>query len=113
MSEQPEATIDFHFIQSQDFRTLYASGVYSSITPNGLINLNFYIDRQPLPDLMTFSIDNNMLGPEKARSIRNGIVREVQQGALLDMQTVKNVVKSLQMLIAAYEASTAHESANT
>lgn len=113
MSEQPAATVDFHIIQSQDFKTFYANGVFSSIAPSGLVNLNFYIDRLPLPDLMTYAIENNMLGPEKARSIRNGIVREVQQGALLDIQTVKNVISSLQALITAYEASTVRESANT
>ncbi|WP_157887042.1 hypothetical protein [Hymenobacter sp. PAMC 26628] len=109
---QPAATVDFHVVQSHDFKTSYASGIYSSVTPGGLINLSFYVDRLPLPDLMTFFVENNTLGPEKARSARNGIVREVQQGVLLDMQTVKNVINSLQTMMTAFEASNQHESAN-
>lgn len=103
MQEQPAATIDFHVIQSHDFKTLYASGLYSSTTLNGLVNLNFFIDRQPLPDLMTYSIDNNVLGNEKTRIIRSGIVREVQQGVVMDIQTAKNVITLLTSLIATHE----------
>jgi len=109
MSEQPAATVDIHLTQSQDFKTSYASGLYSSISPGGFVNLNFYIDRQALPDLVTYSIVNNSLGPEIARSMRGGIVRELQRGVLLDINTVKNVMGALQAMISAYEQTIADQ----
>lgn len=106
MSEQSPQFVDFHVQQSTDFKTNLATGCYASLTPNGLINLSFYIDRLPIPDLVTYTVENNKLGPEKSSSIRKGFIRELQQGIILDVQTAKNLLSGLQQIIRMQEEST-------
>lgn len=104
MSETEKGTLDFHHIKSPDFKTGYASGLFANLTPNGLINLTFYIDRNPIPDLISFNIEDGKLGQESNKITRKGIVREVQHGVLVDVNTLKNVITVLEQALKMHQS---------
>ena len=106
MAEQPPVVLNYHVLQSPDFKTAFATGTYASITPGGLINLSFYLDRHPLPDLVTRTVENNVFGPENPSSIRNGIIRELQQGIILDIQAAQGLIAGLLQLVKIHEENT-------
>jgi hypothetical protein len=105
MSEQTKDSLDFHHVESAGFRTTYASGVVASLSLNGMVNLTFYIDRAPTPDLITYKIDGNKIGAETNRIVRSGVLRELQQGILVDVQTATNIIKVLQQMIDMHKSS--------
>ena len=83
--------LDIHFLKNNDYRTVFASGVFGGVTPNGLVNINFFTDRAPLPNKITYEIDpqNPSLKKEAEREGRKGFVREVHFGVVLDKETTK------------------------
>lgn len=48
-------------------------------------------------------VENNRLGPEKSSSIRKGLIREFQQGILLDIQSAKGLISGLQQTVKIHE----------
>jgi hypothetical protein len=105
--DQKKILLDIHFLKSNDFRTVFASGIYGGPTPNGLINVNFFTDRSPLPNRVTYEIDptNPVLKQEKEKEGRKGFVREVHFGVVLDINTAKATIEWLQTQIETIEKS--------
>lgn len=99
-----DKTVDFHYIKNSDFKTVLADGTISSLTPAGYINLNFYLERFPIPDTITRKVKDGIVGEEIGQiSNRNGIIREVNVGVVLDIETAKGVAKSLNELISKFD----------
>jgi len=95
MSEQK---IDTHFIKNNDFRTILTTSVYGGITINGLINANFCVDRTVIP-LKTVSTIEGVTLAEKQRESKEGIIKEVQIGVLMDITMAKQTIDWLQKQI--------------
>ena len=94
-----------HYIKTGDFKTVLGSGIYGGLTNTGQINMNFFTDRAPIPTKITFDIDpdnGNILG-ELEREIKEGIIREVHFGVLLDVDTAKSIVSWLNDKIEEYK----------
>lgn len=87
--------ITFHFKKSPDFKTALATGIYGGPTIQGLININFFVDRPPLPKSVSHEIDGERIGAEVEKEVKNGLIREVHSGILLDVNTAKSVVEWL------------------
>ncbi len=84
---------DVHFLKNSDFRTSFASGVFGGLTPQGLINCNFYIDRAPLPNRITYQVTppHAQLNRENEfeREGKKGIIREVPFGIIIDVNALR------------------------
>lgn len=94
-----------HFIKGSDFKTVQGSGVFGGLTSSGQINMNFFTDRAPIPTRIVLDVDPNtgkVLG-EKERETKNGIVREVHFGVLMDINTAKSTVEWLSEKIKQFE----------
>src|ERR1700686_3831303 len=99
MPNEPQATIPFHYIKSNEFRVLHADGAVGSVTPGGLIFLGIYSERAPIPQLMTHEItDAGQVGPEHVdeRVSKKGVVREVEIGAMMSAEVATQVIAWLQ-----------------
>lgn len=85
--------VTFHYIKSNYFRVAHADGAWGGITPRGLIQINFYSERQPIAKQTFHTIEGDRLGPEIAdrRIVRDGPVREIEFGAVMDLSTAKLV----------------------
>ncbi len=97
--------LETHFLKSSDFKTIYGSGVFGGITPQGLININFFTERVPLPTKIVLEVDEStgQVGGEIEREGKEGIVREVNCGILLDISAAKQLLTWLEDKIHQYE----------
>lgn len=85
--------VTFHYLKSNDFKTVFSTGIIGGITINSKINLDFYIDRVIIPISQTHKVENNKLGDlntDKSVS-KSGVVREIQTGVLMEPGTAKAV----------------------
>jgi hypothetical protein len=101
-----DKSIKIAYIKSPDFRTNLVTGIYGGLSPNGLLNLNFFVDRVALPNFQTMAVD------EKGVSIPNvkpkdtkdsDLVREIQFGVLLNLETARSVINWMQERVADME----------
>jgi hypothetical protein len=89
--EKDPKTIKTHYIKNSDFRTVFSSSIYGGLTINGLININFCVDRTTIP-FQTESIADEKGLKEVSKQSKDGLVKEVQFGTLIDVQTAKALV---------------------
>lgn len=89
--------------KAYDFKTSFITGVLGGLSNNGLINASFFADRAALPDHQEVEIgENNSI--LKAKDIKeNDIVRDVQFGCYMDINTAKLIKEWLEVRIKEYE----------
>ena len=87
----------FHYIKNESFRTSFASGVVGGITINGYIDMNFYIDRPSIPvkTILKFEQNPEASVTESIVENKDGSIREVSTGIIMDLNTAKNFHKWL------------------
>lgn len=91
-------SIPFHYIKSNHFRVVYVSGVLGGVGPGGHIEMNVYAERRPIPRRTVHALKSDgTLGDEdrEARLSREGLVREVEVGAVMDLPTAQSLHKWL------------------
>jgi hypothetical protein len=96
--------IKIRYLKSYDYKASLATGVYGGITANGMINANFFTDRTVLPDSQIIEVDENGVQIGLPKDQKDGdLLREVQFGALMDVNTAKVIVAWLDSKIEEYE----------
>lgn len=91
--------IKFHYIKSNLFRVVHMDGAIGGITPAGLIFTSLYSERGAIPQIMVHDVtDAGQVGGEhpEERISKEGIVREVEVGATMSVDTATSFVKWLQ-----------------
>ncbi len=101
--------IQFNYIKSNHFRVVHAEGVIGNGTPRNDLFIGFYSERIPLPDALTYEVDEKgKLGKEllEEREIKSdGILREVEVGVVVDLDMAKALVLWLSNVIPQIEAT--------
>ena len=99
--------LETHFVKNNDFKTVQCSGAFGGIAPTGQINMNIYTDRVVIPRSITLEIDDSSGAPlrEVSRDTKNGVIREVQFGILIDVNVAKSLVEWLNGQIQTIESS--------
>ena len=102
-----ESKIPFHFEINDDFKTVLATGVFGGLTPNGLINMNFFLERANIPDTIIYQLSEDGRTAEKEVSVEGGegIVREVFFGVVIDVNTANDLVNWLNERIKMVESN--------
>lgn len=97
MSE--EKTIKFHYIFKEDYNPVYCNGAYGGVTATGEIIANFYLERMPIPESMTFPInENGLLGEMKEvepLDLNAKIIRFVSTGVVLSEEGARSIYEWL------------------
>jgi hypothetical protein len=97
--------LEFSYRESPAYRTVSVQGAYGGLTPRGDIFLGVYSERTHFPDTSILEIGpQGELGPEKFR-ITQGVVREVQVGLMMDLNTAKSLQDWLKTHIETLEAA--------
>ena len=106
MGDIPQDTKNLRvFYQNSTFhRTVFAGGVWAGVTPNGLVQLGFFNDLRPMPEMVTHGVVNDELGPEIETLEKKGIVREVETTVLLPLPMAKSLLPLIQQMIDQLEA---------
>lgn len=94
MSEEKKTqSITFNYIKADNFHSILATGVIGGITVNSLIDMNFFTDRVTIPQKITFEVQKSgIVSKEIGRDSKDGSVREVHFGAIIDTKTAKSLI---------------------
>src|SRR3989304_8127727 len=88
----------FHYIKSNNFRVVHVDGAHGGITPHGYIFFCVYNDRAPIPQVTVHGIDNDgsvTVEIPDERISKDGIVREVEVGLVMDLATAERLPRGL------------------
>lgn len=95
-NKEKKSTITFNYIKADNFHSMLASGVIGGITVNSLIDMNFFTDRVTIPQKLSLELTpEGKIAKEINRESKDGTVREVQFGVLMDVSTAKNMIEWL------------------
>jgi radical SAM superfamily enzyme YgiQ (UPF0313 family) len=93
------SNIKCKYIFSKDYNPKYANGAQGGINPQGEIVINFYLERNALPNSQTFQLDdNNTISKEinvEPNDLKNSFVRVFENGVVMNYQTAKEFHKWL------------------
>ena len=99
MPEQTPTLVSFHYIKSNLFRVIHVDGAVGNVTPSGLIFLGLFNDRAAIPRMMVHEItEAGQVGAEHQdeRVSKKGIVREIETGAIMSVETATSLIEWLQ-----------------
>lgn len=98
----PPTEIQAHFVKSNFFRVVHADGAWGGVTPQLKIHMDIYNERQPIPRSMRSRVVGDRIGEEirDAREGKEGVVREVEVGVVMDVVVAEQVVAWLTERIA-------------
>jgi hypothetical protein len=100
-SPKTPSTVTLNYIKSNFFRVVHVDGAMGGFTPRGQLFFSLYHERPPLPDVTVQAIENGQLGPEivEQRKGSQGILREIEFGAVMDVAVAKSIVDWLEQRI--------------
>ncbi|WP_202593875.1 hypothetical protein [Desulfohalovibrio reitneri] len=84
----------FKYVFRDDFSPRYANGVFGGATPKGEINMNFFLERFPVPKSVYHEIDTDTgrLGKEMSREPEQKmIIRDIVAGVVLNYDEAKAI----------------------
>lgn len=92
--------INLTYQKSVDYKSSLASGVYGGANSNGIIEINFFLDRFSLPsqEIVPTNVEHTMI-------TTSGITREVQCGIFLDINSAKIISQWLKDQLDKLEAT--------
>jgi hypothetical protein len=90
--------VPFHYIKSNSFRVVHVDGAIGGPTPGGLIFASLYSERAAIPQMMVHDVVEGHVGAERLdeRIGKEGVVREIEVGLMIHVETAKLIVKWLQ-----------------
>lgn len=87
--------ITFKYIFDDSYNPTYVNGAHGGVTPRGELVVNFYLERQPLPNAISHEIAvNGSIGRESAvdpADLHRSFVRHISSGIVLNQQTAKEI----------------------
>ncbi|UFS68582.1 hypothetical protein LPW11_11705 [Geomonas sp. RF6] len=93
MANKPEMT--FKYIFTYDYNPVYVNGAHGGVSPRGELVVNFYLERQPLPNSITHEItQQGTIGSEtdsEPSDLNRSLVRHVTNGVVLNYQTAREL----------------------
>ena len=92
-TKKPEMT--FKYIFTYDYNPVYINGAHGGISPRGELVMNFYLERQPLPNAISHEITPaGSIGPEtkaEPSDLGRSLVRQVTNGVVVNYQTAREL----------------------
>ena len=80
----------FSSFKIRNYRTYYFDGIFGGVTPNGKIYAELFLQRQVTPQVIEQKIKaDGDFGDEIQRFGKQGLVREIESGIIMDVSTAK------------------------
>ena len=84
--------IDIHYLKTLAYRSYHVDGIFGGITPKGKLYCELFIDRNVTPKKITHEVlPDSRVGKEIGREGKQGLVREVECGIILDIDTAISI----------------------
>lgn len=94
MSDQMNE-MTFKYIFTYDYNPVYVNGAHGGVSPRGDLVVNFYLERQPLPNALSYEINpNGTIGQESGMEpddLQRSLVRHVTNGIVVNLQTARDL----------------------
>ena len=99
MSQNNDSSFSFKYIFTYDYNPVYVNGAHGGISPRGELVANFYLERQPLPNELTHTINSaGAIGDVTdvdPKDLNSSLVRYVPCGIALNYASARNLHKWL------------------
>ena len=90
-SKKPELT--FKYVFNYGYNPTYVNGAQGGFSPRGEMVINFYLERQPLPDAITHEITpEGAIGRETGvdpKDLASSMVRFIDTGVVMSYESAK------------------------
>ena len=95
MSSNKKNEMTFKYIFQYDYNPVYVNGAHGGVSPRGELVVNFYLERQPLPNSIAHEITPaGTIGPEtdvEPSDLGRSLVRQVINGVVVNHQTAREL----------------------
>lgn len=91
-------TVKFDYEKAAQFRTVHADGAIGGITPRGYIQVAFYVERAPIPQVVVHEIreDGTLAGEILSeRVVRKDVFRQLEVDVIMDQQAAEALLEWL------------------
>jgi hypothetical protein len=93
---QMPSSIKFHYIKSNLYRVIHLDGAIGGLTASREIFISLFNDRGTLPKMIEFAVTpDGQLGNEITREGKEGLVREMEVGVLMNAAAAKSLAAYL------------------
>ncbi len=104
MEENKPKRIKFTYNKSSNYRTYNADGVIGGLTAKGKIFFDFFNEKRPVPEFVVNELTKEgSLGKEIERKAIDGVIREIECGVFLDIETAVIISEWLNKRIQDYK----------
>lgn len=87
--------LKFKYIFDDSYNPVYVNGAHGGVTPRGELVVNFYLERQPLPNAISHELTaSGSIGRESTvepADLQRSFVRFISSGVVLSHQTAKEI----------------------
>jgi hypothetical protein len=88
--QSPPKTVDVNYIKTAGYRSYYVDGIFGGVTPTLMIYMELFLQRQVTPQIIEHEVGpEGRLGKELKRVGKQGIVREIEAGIVMNLETAK------------------------
>ena len=97
--------LDFHYLKTPCYRTYHVDGIFGGIAPNGNLYMELFIERFPTPKVVRCKLTPEGPGEEVSREGKDGVIREVEGGLVMNINTATTLRDWLDGKINEYKAT--------
>ncbi len=101
--ENSPKEIVVNYIKTSNYRSYHIDGIYGGVTPNGKIYAELFIQRSVTPKSIKYKVQDGILKEEIERMGKEGIVREIESGVVMDIETARIFKDWLDSKISEYD----------
>jgi len=91
MNKDKKNEIKFNYIKNNNLIMNHVDGLHGGLTPRGHIIMSFFCERFPIPQSVTHEIIDGNIGIETNKTSKEGIIREIVSGVIIDLETAKSI----------------------
>lgn len=104
---EPPKQVTINYIKTSGYRCYHVDGVFGGVTPHGKIYAQMFVERAVTPQIVDYEVNSEGgLGKELQRVGRQGWVREIESGFIMDLNTAQVLIKWLQEKVKTLEGLT-------
>jgi len=106
MPEPQQPSVRIHYLKTSGYRAIHADGAVCGLIPSGRgLHVAFFSERAAIPQITNQAINpDGSLGPELDRVGKEGVVREIEVDAFMDILTAKAIANLLSTKIKEIES---------
>lgn len=80
----------FNYQRNPNYRNYHVDGIYGGLTAKGLLQMDFFVEKNPVPNQEIYSVGKTDLERDStAPATSREVVREIEGGLIMDYNMMK------------------------